>query len=418
MKITILGLGYIGLPTAALIASKNIKVCGYDVNKEIVSSINKGKAHIREKNLDILLKKAVKKGYLKADTVLYESDIFLIAVPTPIKKNKEPDISFVKSAVKNICKVLKKNNTVILESTIPVGATQEIAKIISSERKDLRVPLSVGEKGDINISYCPERVLPGNILKELEMNDRVIGGINKKSTKISLAFYKSFVKGKCLETDNRTAELCKLVENSYRDANIAFANELSLISENLEIDVWNLIKLANHHPRVNILNPGPGVGGHCIAIDPWFIINSAPRQARLIKLSREINDQMPFKVVSKVKRSLKVNNLVAEDSIITCLGLSFKANIDDLRESPAVKVVNKLKSLNFKKIYLVEPNIKKLPSYLDENKFELVNFKSAVSKSNIVLLLVDHSEFKKNALKKQEGKIIIDTRGIWTSKYK
>ncbi len=416
MKITILGLGYIGLPTGALIASKNIKVFGYDVNKEVVSSINKGKAHIREKNLDLLLKKVVTKGYLKADTILHESDIFLIAVPTPIKKNKEPDISFVKSAAKDICKVLKKNNTVILESTIPVGATQEIAKIISSERKDLRVPLSVGEKGDINISYCPERVLPGNILKELEMNDRVIGGINKKSTKISLAFYKSFVKGKCLETDNRTAELCKLVENSYRDVNIAFANELSLISENLEIDVWNLINLANHHPRVNILNPGPGVGGHCIAIDPWFIINSAPRQARLIKLSREINDQMPLKVVSKVKRNLKVNNLAAEDSKIACLGLSFKANIDDLRESPAIKVVNKLKNMNFKKIYLVEPNIKKLPSYLDNSKFELVNFKSAVEKSNVVLLLVDHSEFKKNALKKQEGKIVIDTRGIWTSK--
>lgn len=402
-KICIVGLGYIGLPTAAILTRAGYEVFGVDVNKSVIDAINKGKVHIFEPNLDMLVKRAVENNLLQAGINVVKADIFILAVPTPFKDNHKPDISYVEAAVKEIIPCLEKGNLVILESTSPVGTTEYIANIVYELRKDL-------QNNDILFAHCPERVLPGRILDELVNNDRIIGGLNKESTEVAKVFYSTFVKGELITTDSKTAELSKLVENSYRDVNIAFANELSIICDKLKIDVWELISIANHHPRVNILNPGPGVGGHCIAVDPWFIVDSVPRESKLIHMAREINDYKPMFVFDKIENIIKK----IKNPKIACLGLAFKADVDDLRESPAIKIVDLLSNNKDSEILVVEPYIKTLPKELDKKEnVTLSKYHEAVEKADVIILLVDHNKFKKEKLSNLNNKILIDTRGIY-----
>lgn len=393
--ICVVGLGYIGLPTASLLGTKGYQVYGVDTSAHVVDTINQGKIHIVEPDLDILVKSAVQAGNLSAGLQPKEADIFVIAVPTPFKGDHEPDLSYVENATRMIAPYVRPGNLVILESTSPVGTTDGVvAKILKEAGLDV--------DKDVYVAHCPERVLPGRILVELVENDRIVGGINEVSTQQAVAFYKTFVRGEVFSTDSRTAEMTKLTENSFRDVNIAFANELSLICDKEGINVWNLISLANRHPRVNILNPGPGVGGHCIAVDPWFIVARAPEQARLIRTAREVNDHKPEWVISKVKASAdKFKN-----PVIGCLGLSFKADVDDLRESPSVEIVRKLKQQNVGEILVSEPTLSK------HSEFDLMSYEEVIAKSDIVLLLVDHKQFRALKAADLKEKILIDTRGI------
>ncbi|TXD70466.1 UDP-N-acetyl-D-mannosamine dehydrogenase [Aequorivita lipolytica] len=374
-----MGLGYIGLPTAALIASKKLNVTGVDISHRVVNTINEGKIHIVEPDLDGLVHHVVKQGYLQASTKPIAADVYLIAVPTPFKENHMPDLSFVESAVKSIITTLQKGALVILESTSPVGTTHKIQEIIFKERPDL--------KGEIYIAYCPERVLPGNVIYELEQNDRVIGGIDEASTEKAVWFYKHFVKGELHKTNSQTAEMCKLVENSSRDVQIAFANELSMICDKANIDVWKLIRLANKHPRVNILQPGTGVGGHCIAVDPWFIVSEFPEESKIIRSAREINNYKTEWVIEKVKNAalqFKIDN--GRGAVISCMGLAFKPNIDDLRESPALHVAEQLQKDGFNVLF-IEPNLNKYP------KYNLTSLNDVREKTDIIVFLVAHKEF-------------------------
>ena len=415
MQVSIIGLGYIGLPTAAILASRGIKVSGVDLNPDIVKTINQGKIHIVEPDLDELVKNTVLKGNLRAMTMADKADVFIISVPTPFKEGHKPDLSYIKSAVKTIAPILDKGNLVILESTSPVGTSEKIAHWIKEVRPEMVLPEFDKEiKSDLHIAHCPERVLPGNILFELVQNDRIIGGISNECAKKAVNFYKIFVEGDCLITDCRTAELSKLVENSFRDVNIAFANELSLICDKLNINVWELINLANRHPRVDILQPGPGVGGHCIAVDPWFIVDSAPNEAKIIKLARSVNDEKPNFVLRKIDEAITNSSKDVSELSIACLGLSFKADIDDFRESPALEISKKISTIGFKKQYIVEPNISSLPSELDANLVILEELEKAINHSDILLLLVDHISFKKINFSILSGKEIIDTRGVWS----
>lgn len=418
MKVSVTGMGYIGLPTAALIASRNFEVIGVDIDNTVVDKINSGKIHIVENNLDILVENVVKKGLLKASTNVQAADIFIIAVPTPIDSNMKPDLSFVQSATVEISKVLKKGDLIILESTSTVGTTENIIKWISNLRPDLIMPNPKDEESDsdINLAYCPERVLPGKILEELISNDRVIGGISSVCSKKAADFYKTFVTGECLITNSRTAEMCKLVENSYRDTNIAFANELSIISEKLGINVWELISLANHHPRVNILEPGPGVGGHCIAVDPYFIIDSCPDESIIISASRKVNNSKPDFVLNQIKNALVKTDKNISEINICCLGLAFKPNIDDLRESPALDIAIEISKMQFNNIYIVEPNIDSLPKVFDKAQSKLVSYDDAIDNSDVIVVLVHHDEFKLISSDRISSKIVIDTRGIYSNK--
>jgi len=422
--ISVVGLGYIGLPTAAMFASKEKKVIGVDVNQHAVDTINAGKIHIVEPELDVMVKRAVDEGFLRATTSPEPADAFLIAVPTPFLPIKdqdsipEPDLSYIKSAAKAVAKVLKKGDLVILESTSPVGATEQMSAWLAEERSDLSFPQTHGEDSDIRIAHCPERVLPGHVVRELVENDRVIGGMTNKCSEASIEVYRTFVEGDCVVTNARTAEMAKLTENSSRDVSIAFANELSIICDKLDIDVWELINLANLHPRVNILQPGPGVGGHCIAVDPWFIISETPTESTLIHAARKVNDSKPSWVVEKVKSTitdfLSTNPAKTIGEVtIACFGLSFKANIDDLRESPALEITKDLAMLNICTILAVEPNISILPSSLS-GMVDLVSVSEALNHSDICLLLVDHAEFKLVSKSDLENVAIIDTKGIWT----
>lgn len=408
-KICVMGLGYIGLPTASLLATKGFQVHGVDVNENAVEMINSGKVHIYEPDLDILVKAAVQSGKLKASLQPEEADIFILAVPTPFQDGHKPDLTYVEAAAKTIAPVIKNGDIIILESTSPIGTTEKVAEWILEERPDLTTSEKMhSDKGRIYVAHCPERVLPGHILKELVENDRIIGGLDKESTKFTVEFYKQFVKGKILDTNARTAEMAKLTENSFRDVNIAFANELSLICDKLNINVWELIRLANRHPRVNILQPGPGVGGHCIAVDPWFIVDAAPEEAKLIHTARNVNDYKPMYVVEKVKE--KADRF--KNPVIACLGLSFKANIDDLRESPAINIVEELISAQIGQINVVEPHIKELPGQL-KGKIELVDIQRALQVSDIIVILVDHENFYSIDQSFLKEKIVIDTRGIF-----
>jgi len=415
-RISVVGLGYIGLPTAAMFASRKIEVIGVDVNPSAVETINQGKIHIVEPDLDMLVHAAVKEGYLRATLQAEPAQAFLIAVPTPFKDNHEPDLSYIHSAAKMIAPVLEKGNLVVLESTSPVGATEQLAQWLAELRTDLTFPQDAGVDADINVAHCPERVLPGHVVRELVENDRVIGGMTPRCSERSIQLYRSFVKGECVVTNARTAEMAKLTENASRDVGIAFANELSLICDRLNIDVWELIALANRHPRVNILNPGPGVGGHCIAVDPWFIVSSAPEEAQLIHTARVINDAKPDWVVSKVRDEMA--NVVldnperkAAEVTIACLGLAFKADIDDLRESPALDIADKLADTLPCNLRVVEPNIKALPPSLLE-KAQLVSLEEGLDAADVVVILVDHAQFKKVDPVKFAGKRVVDTRGL------
>ena len=415
MVVSVIGLGYIGLPTAAILASNDIRVFGIDSNNEVVDSINKGQVHIVEPHLDPLVQKVVFKGNLKAFNKPKSADVFMIAVPTPFKNEYEPDLSYVKSAVKEISHVIEKGNMIILESTVPIGATENIKKWLLKQRPDLSFPANGKDINisDINIAHCPERVLPGDVLNELVNNDRIIGGLTVHCSERAKNFYQSFIQGDCIVTDCRTAELSKLVENSYRDVNIAFANEMSIICDKLDINVWELIKLANCHPRVNILQPGPGVGGHCIAVDPWFIIDSAPDQARLIHTARKVNDSKPHFVLEKINQAVDAIGRGKSALRIACLGLAYKPDIGDLRESPALQIAQQIESMGFAKLIMVEPNINEVPRCFDTNNCELSTLSEAITVSDIVVLLVDHSSFKKIDHSLLSGKQVIDTRGIW-----
>lgn len=389
-----IGLGYIGLPTAALIAQNNIYVHGVDINAKVVETINAGKTHIVEPELDIAVANAVKEGYFKASTTPVEADTYLIVVPTPFKAKNEPDISFVESATRAVLPLLKKNDLYIIESTSPVGTTEKMMNLIYSERPEL--------KGNLNIAYCPERVLPGNVMYELVHNDRVIGGVDNKATEKAVAFYSEFIKGDLHKTNARTAEMCKLVENSSRDVQIAFANELSLICDKAGINVWELITLANKHPRVNILQPGCGVGGHCIAVDPYFIVADYPMESKIIGTAREINNYKSFWCAEKVQTAkLEFELKFGRKPSIAIMGLAFKPNIDDLRESPAKYIAQKvLQNANNEECYIVEPNIK------SHKVFKLTDYKLASENADIVVFLVAHKEFKH--LKIPKDKIILD----------
>nr|WP_282435731.1 UDP-N-acetyl-D-mannosamine dehydrogenase [Peribacillus muralis] len=407
LKVCIVGLGYIGLPTAAVLADKGFMVHGVDVNENAVNLINNGQVHIYEPDLEKVVKKVVAAGNLTADIDPIKADIYILAVPTPFKENHKPDLAYVESATKSIIPYIEPGNLIILESTSPVGTTEKIVEWILNERTDLSI--DENKSNQVFVSHCPERVLPGKILKEIIQNDRIVGGINKISTQKTAEFYELFVDGKVLQTNAKTAELTKLTENSYRDVNIAFANELSMICDDLEIDVWELIKLANHHPRVNILQPGPGVGGHCIAVDPWFIVDAAPERAKLIQTARNVNDIKPQFVIDKVKSAIsnKINPTIA------CLGLSFKANIDDLRESPAVEIVSKLASLTKNMVYVSEPHINELPLHLLNLNIQLSSTEDALKHADVVLLLVEHDYFKLVDNISLKNKVVIDTKGIF-----
>lgn len=407
--VSIIGLGYIGLPTAAVIAGRGIKVIGVDIDQHVVDTINQGKIHIVEPDLETLVHEVVRTGKMRATTQVEPADAFLIAVPTPFKGDHEPDLTYVESASRAIAPVLKKGDMVILESTSPVGSTEQMAQWLAQARPDLTFPLQAGESADINLAYCPERVLPGKVIRELVENDRVVGGVTPHCAARAATLYKTFVNGDCIITNARTAEMCKLTENSFRDVNIALANELSLICDELDINVWELISLANRHPRVNILQPGPGVGGHCIAVDPWFIVDKSPKTARLIRTAREVNDHKPNYVIEKVKAAAaKIKN-----PNIACLGLAFKADIDDLRESPSLEIVQQLKKLNLGTLYVAEPHIGQLPADLKAENVEFASAEDAVANADIVLLLVNHQKFAGIDLHTLDNKTLIDTRGMW-----
>lgn len=404
-----IGLGYIGLPTAALMASRGLEVIGVDVNQSAVDTINAGDVHIVEPDLDIVVRSTVTTGNLRATTAVEPADAFLIAVPTPFKGEYEPDLRYVEAATRSIAGVIEAGNLVILESTSPVGTTEKVEQWLKEERPDLKFPSEHGDNTDIFVAHCPERVLPGHVLQELVSNDRIIGGIGQRSVEAATALYRLFVKGQCIPTNARTAEMAKLTENAFRDVNIAFANELSLICEKLEIDVWELIALANRHPRVNILQPGPGVGGHCIAVDPWFIVDSAPELAKLISSARHINDGKPGYVIDAVTRSSDR----FKAPVVALFGLAFKANIDDLRESPAVHIAEQLGQHLDARVIAVEPNIESLPASLAGAGVELATINDALNTADIVVGLVDHDEFKSLSREKLQAKVVHDFRGMW-----
>jgi UDP-N-acetyl-D-mannosaminuronic acid dehydrogenase len=417
--ISVIGLGYIGLPTAAMFASKQMQVVGVDVNTHAVNTINAGEIHIVEPELDVMVKEAVEKSFLKATFLPEPADAFLIAVPTPFLLTDsegeipQPDLAYIQSAANSIAKVLKKGDLVILESTSPVGTTEQMAKWMAEMRPDLSFPQTHGDTSDIRIAYCPERVLPGQVVRELVSNDRVVGGMTEACSALAIKLYQVFVEGECVVTNARTAEMVKLTENASRDVSIAFANELSIICDKINIDVWELIALANRHPRVNILQPGPGVGGHCIAVDPWFIVSRTPEQAKLIHTARKVNDAKPQWVVDKVKIAvadfLQANpDKSAKEVNIVCYGLAFKPDIDDLRESPALQIAKVIAQLHSGKTLAVEPNIHSLPPHVEN--IELTSIENAKVQADIHVLLVDHREFKEHKI---ISEYVVDTKGIW-----
>jgi len=414
--ISVIGLGYIGLPTAAAFASCQKKVVGVDVNQHAVDTINRGAIHIVEPDLDLLVKQAVEEGFLRAVTLPEPADAFLIAVPTPFKGDHLPDMQFVESAARSVAPVLKKGDLIILESTSPVGATEQMAAWLAQARPDLSFPQQAGGSSDINIAYCPERVLPGKIMGELVKNDRVIGGMTSVCSQRASELYNIFLKGECVVTNSRTAEMCKLTENSFRDVNIAFANELSLICDAQGINVWELISLANRHPRVNILQPGPGVGGHCIAVDPWFIVAQNPELARIIRTAREVNDSKPHWVVDRVKAALAdcltTTGKRASEIKIACFGLAFKPNIDDLRESPAVEVTHLIADWHAGETWVVEPNVHQLPGALS-GKVTLKSVEDALKDADLLVMLVDHKSFKAIPADQIQQSWVVDTKGVW-----
>jgi UDP-N-acetyl-D-mannosaminuronic acid dehydrogenase len=409
LNVVVMGLGYIGLPTAAVIARTGAKVLGVDVTPSVVETVNSGRVHIEEVDLDGLVSGVVARGMLRASTAIAPADVFVIAVPTPFAADHQPDIRHVLTAATTIATVLKPGDTVILESTSPVGTTDQVRDLLASLRPDLRVPGKTGEQADIAIAYCPERVLPGRILVELIDNDRVIGGITPRCARKALAFYRRFVRGACVTTTARAAEMTKLTENAFRDVNIAFANELSLVADTLGVDVWEVIRLANRHPRVNILSPGPGVGGHCIAVDPWFLVAADRANTPLIRTAREVNDGKTDHVVAKAAALVES----MPGAPVACLGLAFKANIDDFRESPALRVAEALATRFGERVRIVEPYAATLPATLADTGATLIDIDTAIETCPIMIVLVDHDVFRSVPLEERAAKAVLDTRGIW-----
>jgi UDP-N-acetyl-D-mannosaminuronic acid dehydrogenase len=410
-RVSVIGLGYIGLPTAAVIARAGMPVHGVDVSEAVVDTINRGEIHIEEVDLDGLVQGVVQRGLLRAGTQVEPADVFVIAVPTPFHKDGQhtPDVSHVLAAAESVATVLKTGDTIILESTSPVGTTEQVRDAIAMARPDLARPGITPGTPDVAIAYCPERVLPGRILVELINNDRSIGGITPRCARRALAFYKRFVRGTCVTTDARSAEMTKLVENAYRDVNIAFANELSMVADAMGLDVWEVIRLANRHPRVNILSPGPGVGGHCIAVDPWFIVNGAPEQTPLIRTARGVNDGKIHHVIAHAAALVEAH----PQARVACLGLAFKANIDDFRESPARLVAATLARRFGPRIRVVEPYAAQLPREFEGTGATQIDIDTALEDCDVLIVLVDHDVFKSVPLAERAGKIVYDTRGIW-----
>lgn len=409
--IAVIGLGYIGLPTSAAIAMRGVLVKGVDVNPETVAAVNEGRVPIVEPDLDVAVAGAHARGKLVASTDVPEADAFLIAVPTPFRDGKQPDLSYVKAAAEAIAPRLRGGEVVILESTSPPGTTRKVSEWIAAARPDLKMPHEAPDAPDVHVAHCPERVLPGRIMIELVDNDRVVGGLTPECARRAADVYTLFCRGEILFTDAESAEMAKLVENSFRDVNIAFANELAGVCEHLGFDVWEVIRLANRHPRVNVLTPGPGVGGHCIAVDPWFIVAAAPDQSRLIRAAREINDARPMRVVNSILEAARETS-----GPVACLGLSFKADIDDLRESPAVEVVRQVAAaLGDREIFVVEPHVRELPAAVRGHNVSLVPLYRALREGETIVLLVAHRAFGGISPAELAGRRVVDTRGMWQS---
>ncbi len=404
--VAVVGLGYIGLPTAAILAANDVQVLGVDINPATVAAVNAGRVPFVETDLETLLAGAVSQGHLRAASEPEPADAFILALPTPFTDGHKPDLSYIRAAAEKVAPLLTGGELVVLESTSPPGATQQLAEWIVTLRPDLSTD-GDGGRPAVHFAHCPERVLPGNTIVELVENSRVIGGLTREAAERARDLYAIFCKGDLSLTDAKTAELTKLVENAYRDVNIAFANELSLVADRVGVDVWELIRLANHHPRVDILKPGPGVGGHCIAVDPWFIVDAAPEETRLIQAARAVNDSKPQWVVDKVLEAVKD----VESPTVAALGLAFKADIDDLRESPAVEIVNSLALARPEaKILAVEPHVQALPASLAQHaNVELASLDQAIASADAVALLVDHQAF--SAIKLVDTLPVVNTRG-------
>ena len=413
-SLSVIGLGYVGLPTAAIFAGHGLDVLGVDTNADVVDKINRGEVHFVEPDLDKIVRDAVSTGKLRAAAEPEAADAHIIAVPTPFADDHKPDLGHLMAAAISLAGVLKKGDLIIVESTVPVGTTERVSVRLSELCPELSFPHDVdvegGEPPDINVAHSPERVLPGKVIAELTKNDRVIGGLTDRCGERAAELYGIAVEGRCLLTTAATAELVKLAENAYRDVNIAFANELSVICDRLGIDIWEAVELANHHPRVNILQPGPGVGGHCIAVDPWFIVDSAPDDTPLIQAARKINDAKPRHLAGKIKDAARG----LDNPVIACLGLTYKADIDDLRQSPAITVVLELAAAGIGKILCVEPHVDALPAELDGLEgVSLGDLNEALNEADIVVLLVDHKDFKAVTKNRLQGKTVFDARGIW-----
>ena len=409
-RVCVIGLGYVGLPTAAILASRGIDVLGVDTNEDTVSLINRGRTHSVEPDLDIMVADAVATGKLRAATRTEPADAFIIAVPTPFHDDHRPDLAYLRAAAAAAAPVLKKGDLIVIESTSPVGTTESMSGWLADARPDLRFPHQARARADVQLAHSPERVLPGRVLLEMVRNDRVIGGLSPYCAERAAGLYGTFVNGACHLTTAHTAELVKLAENAYRDVNIAFANELSLVCDRMGISVWDVVELSNRHPRVSILQPGPGVGGHCVAVDPWFIVHSAPAETALIRAARRVNDDKPLHVVACVRRAAAE----FDRPRIACLGLAYKADIDDVRESPAVRIVGALADEVDGHILVVEPHLGDLPKELQgRSRIRRVELQEALDEADIIVLLVDHQPFKAVDSKRLQGKVVLDTRGLW-----
>ena len=409
-SLAVIGLGYIGLPTAAMFASAGVDVTGVDINPRAVEAVNAGTAHIEEGELDELVGRCVKAGLLRATTEAVSADNFIIAVPTPVSPDGDhvPEVAYIRSAGEAIAPKLKKGDLVILESTSPVGTTAMLADLFAKARPDLRFPQQAGEEADVCLAYCPERIIPGKMLQELVENDRIIGGMTPRCSARAADLYKVFVRGTCHISDDRTAEMVKLTENAFRDVNIAFANELSMICSDLDINVWNVVEFANRHPRVNILNPGPGVGGHCIAVDPWFIVASAPERARLIRTTREINNAKTGFVVEQVEQLMAS----MPDAKVACLGLTYKPDVDDFRESPAFEIATQLTARHGARVMSADPYAGALGNVAEKPvSLNMASPEDALEAADIIVMLVGHTAFR--AFPRPEGKQVVDTVGYW-----
>jgi UDP-N-acetyl-D-mannosaminuronic acid dehydrogenase len=413
--ICVVGLGYIGLPTAVVLASRGISIIGVDIRKDVVAGINRGEIHIVEPDLDALTARVVQNGMLRAAAAPATADAFVIAVPTPFHDGKA-DMAHVHAAAASIAPVLKSGDLVVLESTSPPGTTESMAAQLAALRPDLRLPRVDEEDCDVYVAYCPERVLPGRVLIELVENDRVIGGITPECSARAKELYRIFCTGSLLKTNVRTAEMCKLTENSFRDVGIAFANELSIICEKLGVNVWELIRLANHHPRVNILQPGPGVGGHCIAVDPWFIVAAAPEESRIIRTAREVNDGKPAYVLEKIKLAIAGARAAGAKPKVALLGLAFKPDVDDFRESPSLQIAETVAGWKSCEVLVSEPHVRELPGALSGQKHVRMvsEARDAIREAHIVVMLVNHRVYNEIPRADLEGKAIIDTRGVWS----